>query len=139
MTGIMQFETAHCVISIEVDEAVARAAGGEGHGELTSKGSGGEAGDIVAPAIAGIDKTLATLKAYVGTLADMVETLGITPEQVSVELGLKFTGSAGFVIAKAGAETHMKVSLSWKPASNDRDGRADGNATRVPSSDRSAA
>ena len=46
---------------------------------------------------------------------DLVAELDLTPEQVSFEVGLKMTGSAGFVIAKAGAETTMKVALTWKP------------------------
>jgi hypothetical protein len=43
--------------------------------------------------------------------------LELTPSEVAVEIGLKLTGSAGFVIAKAGAESEMKVSLKWQPKS----------------------
>jgi hypothetical protein len=36
-----------------------------------------------------------------------------SPQQVNIELGLKFTAAAGIIIAKVGAEGHCKVSLTW--------------------------
>lgn len=117
MTGIIQFETAHGIVSFEVEEEVARAAGGAG----PSTARGGivpatrTSDGIVAKVSGKLEEAFDSLKAYVGTLADVVNDLDVAPEQISVELGLKFSGSAGFVIAKAGAETEMKVALSWKP------------------------
>ena len=58
---------------------------------------------------------MTTLKAYAASLEDLITGLDLTPKEVSVEIGLKLSGSAGFIIAKAGAETEMKVALTWEP------------------------
>ncbi len=121
MTGIIQYETKHGLVSIEVDEAVAEAIGGDrqrGSG-LKVKGerrtASATGGDVIAKAPGKFDEAMGTLKAYAGNLADLIEEIELTPEEVSFEVGLKMTGSAGFIIAKAGAETEMKVALTWKP------------------------
>jgi hypothetical protein len=121
MTGILQFRTARGeIISIEVDESLARAAGGvpatdpliaKGSATITAKG----AGDVIAMAPKSFGEAMSTLKAYAAGLEDLIMGLDLTPREVSVEIGLKMTGSAGFIIAKAGAETEMKVSLTWEP------------------------
>ncbi len=121
MTGILEFETDHGVIAIEVDEDVARAAGGQSSdGAMLAKGvvpmsSDAGGADIIARAPRSFDEAMTTLKAYAGSLEDLIRGLDLTPSEVSVEIGLKLTGSAGFIIAKAGAETEMKVSLKWEP------------------------
>ena len=125
MTGILTFETKHGTIAVEVDETVARAAGGEaatpaftskGAQTMTAKGMG----DIVAAAPKSFDEAMATLKAYAGSLEDLIMGLDLTPKEVSVEIGLKMSGSAGFIIAKAGSEVEMKVALTWEPKGGSR-------------------
>ena len=122
MTGILQFDSKHGVISIEVEESVAQAVGGQplppgfvakGAVPMTAKGSG----DVIAKASARFEEAMGTLKTYAASLQDLVMGLDLTPREVTVEIGLKMTGSAGFVIARAGAETEMKVTLTWQPAS----------------------
>lgn len=120
MTGIITFETKHGTVAVEVDESVARAAGGEAAPpKFVSKGSqamtpkGGA--DIVAKAPRSFDEAMGTLRAYAANLEELILGLDLTPKEVSVEIGLKMSGSAGFVIAKAGAETEMKVALTWEP------------------------
>ncbi len=121
MTGIIQYETKHGLVSIEVDEAVAEAIAVDQSGSagLTAKGgyrpARSSGGDVIAKAPGKFDEAMATLKAYAGNLADLIGEIELTPEEVSFEVGLKMTGSAGFIIAKAGAETEMKVALTWKP------------------------
>ena len=105
MTGILQFETRHGLVSIEVDEDAAGGAAAQfAPTGLVAKGGSPR-----------FEDAMASLKAYAGGIADLVEGFDIRPEEVSVEVGLKFAGSAGFIIAKAGAETSMKVALKWKP------------------------
>ena len=58
---------------------------------------------------------MSTQKAYAANLEDLIRGLDLTPSEVSVEIGLKLSGSVGFIITKAGAETEMKVSLTWEP------------------------
>lgn len=121
MTGILQYETKHGLVSIEVDEAVARAVGSDQEAEtgLQAKGrfrtASADGGDVIAKAPGKFDEAMASLRAYAEGLADLIDDFEFTPEEVSVEVGLKMTGSAGFIIAKAGAETEMKVALTWKP------------------------
>ena len=39
----------------------------------------------------------------------------LSPETVEVEFGIKLAGEAGALIAKASAEGHFTVRLSWSP------------------------
>lgn len=117
MTGILQFQSKHGVISVEVDPQQAEAAGGEraGSGLVAKGGSGAVAGaEIVAKASESFDEAMSTLKAYAASVEDLVMDLDLTPKEVSVEIGLKMSGSAGFIIAKADAEAEMKVALTWE-------------------------
>lgn len=120
MTGILRFETKHGEVLVEVDEAVARAAGGEteapgmtakGTQPLTARG----AGDVIANAPRSFEEAMGSLRAYAASLQDLIATLDVAPREVTVEIGLKMAGSAGFIIAKAEAETEMKVALKWEP------------------------
>jgi hypothetical protein len=43
------------------------------------------------------------------------------PDEVSVEFGLKLDAAAGALLARAGTEAHVTVTLTWKPG----DGHAD--------------
>ena len=122
MTGILQYDTPHGTISIEVDDVTAAAE--QGRALAATDGleiKGGhkpkrtEAGDIVAKASRTFDQAMESLRAYAGTLGDLIEGLDLTPDEVTIDVGLKMSGSAGFIIAKAGAETEMAVSLTWKP------------------------
>ena len=118
MTGILVFESRHGQIAVEVDERVARAAGGtDDAGGLRPKGGTATGTDVLAKAPKTFGEAMESLKAYAGALEDVVMGMDLTPSEVAVEIGLKLTGSAGFVIAKAGAESEMKVSLKWQPKS----------------------
>jgi|GEM_PF-1282363 len=116
MTGILVFESRHGQIAVEVDDSVARAAGGAADTtRFTPKGGPPAATEVMVKAPKTFDEAMESLKAYAGALEDVVMSLDLTPSEVSVQIGLKLTGSAGFVIAKAGAESEMKVSLKWEP------------------------
>ena len=43
----------------------------------------------------------------------------LSPETVEVEFGIKLAGEAGAMIAKASAEGHFTVRLSWSPGQRD--------------------
>ena len=116
MTGILRFNTPHGVVAVEVADDVALAAGGnvEETGPV-AKGLGARGREIVADAPTSLQEAMSTLRAYAASIEDMILQLDLTPREVGVEVGLKVTGSAGFIIAKAGAESEMKVSLKWQP------------------------
>ena len=44
----------------------------------------------------------------------------LSPETVEVEFGIKLAGEAGALIAKASAEGHFTVRLSWSPGQRDK-------------------
>lgn len=118
MTGILVFESRHGQIAVEVDESVARAAGGTADPSGFSPKSRQSVGaDVLAKAPKTFSDAMESLKAYAGALEDVIMGLDLAPSEVAVEIGLKLTGSAGFIIAKAGAESEMKVSLKWEPRS----------------------
>lgn len=120
MTGILQFTTARGdVVSVEVADNVALSASGNSVDGMVAKGSQPVTakgfGEVVGAAPKTFEEAMGTLKGYATALGDMIGKLELTPSEVAVEIGLKMTGSAGFIIAKAGAETEMKVALKWEP------------------------
>jgi sulfur carrier protein ThiS len=130
MTGVMKFESKHGPIYVEVEEGVARAARNgagsrrptdgwtaEGSQPMTAKGE-----DLTVEASTRLEEAMSTLKNYAATLQDLIADLDVRPREVSVEVGLKLVGETGFIIAKAGAETEMKVALTWEPAPRNPDG-----------------
>lgn len=125
MASIIQFQTDFGPVSIEADDSLARElAGSSSQSSWVSKGASpmkakGVGGDILVEAEGRLEEAMSSLTAYVATLQSLVERLDLRPREVAVEIGLKMTGSAGFIIAKAGAETEMKVSLTWEPRSRD--------------------
>lgn len=119
MTGVVRFHTKHGVVAVEMDEAAAAAmqSGRSDATGLTAKGGARSKGrDVVVDQPEGkFEEAMSSLRAYANSLQDLIAGLDLVPKQVSVEVGLKMSGSAGFVIAKAGAETEMKVALTWEP------------------------
>jgi hypothetical protein len=122
MTGIMIFETTHGRVAVEIEEGLARheletakrdgrvSRDAQAVADIASVGS-----DLVVKAPKSFSDAMITLKAYAANLEDLIAEMPFAPKEVSVEIGLKLVGSLGFVIAKAGGETEMKVSLKWGP------------------------
>jgi len=52
--------------------------------------------------------------------ATLREMRKLSPDAVEVEFGIKLAGEAGAMIAKASAEGHFTVRLSWSPCANDQ-------------------
>jgi hypothetical protein len=67
-----------------------------------------------------IERSEKTLEESLGGIGDalqhIVSELRHAPEVtgVDVELGLRLTGEAGFVVAKAGAEANFRVLVRWE-------------------------
>lgn len=60
------------------------------------------------------------LEAALGSVRDAAQAAleamsKLSPETVEVEFGIKLAGEAGALIAKASAEGHFTVRLSWSP------------------------
>jgi hypothetical protein len=60
-----------------------------------------------------LEEALNDIEPVISTLCDKLRGMVSSPQQVNIELGLKFTAAAGIIIAKVGAEGHCKVSLTW--------------------------
>jgi hypothetical protein len=98
-------------ITVEVDEPLGARTmrGGDRGAELVERGG-------------------RTLEESLGTIApalhEIVEKLrGVSSElsQIEVELGLKLTGEAGMVVARAGAEANFRVLVRWeRPSQGER-------------------
>jgi hypothetical protein len=90
-------------VTVEVDEA---------GGGRTMRGGGDGA--------ALIERSERTLEESLGGIGDalqhIVSELRHAPEvkAVDVELGLRLTGEAGFVVAKCGAEANFRVQVRWE-------------------------
>lgn len=115
MTGILKFETKHGTVAIEVDEDQAGTVqASDADDGYVRKGS--EPMTAKGPKIpSSFSKAMEPLRAYAGNIEEVISDLDITPREVSVEVGLKWSGETGFIIAKAGTEVEMKVALTWEP------------------------
>jgi hypothetical protein len=91
-------------ITVEVDEVGSGRTmrGGDRGAELVERGSRTleESLDTIAPAL---QEVLSKLRGVSSELS-----------QIEVELGLKFTGEAGMVVARAGAEANFRVLVRWQ-------------------------
>ena len=66
------------------------------------------------------------LESVLGSVRDAAEAAlhemkKLSPDAVEVEFGIKLAGEAGAMIAKASAEGHFIVRLSWSPGPHDQD------------------
>lgn len=112
MTGVVEFESEFGPVLFEATDEVLIQLGGAAGGVTPL--SGGDDGEH-AKADGKFSDAIQSLKSYADNLQKLVQDIDVTPNEVSVEVSLKLVGSAGFVIAKAGAETAMKVNLKWTP------------------------
>jgi hypothetical protein len=62
--------------------------------------------------IARIDEALAPLVAGAGLIVDKIRAMA--PGQIVVKFGVKVSGTAHWVIAKAATEGNFEVTLTWK-------------------------
>ena len=89
-------------ITIEVEDA----------GGRTMRG-GGEGAALVERSTHTLEENLAGVG---GALENIVSELRHAPEvkAIDVELGLKVSGEAGFVVARGGAEANFRVLVHWE-------------------------
>ena len=60
------------------------------------------------------EKALEPVKRVSNHLIQNIKDIQIAPDEISIELGLKFSAEAGMIISKASTEGNIKVNLSWK-------------------------
>lgn len=108
LLGVPVGDGADDVVVFEVDR-------GEIPGDLVLASA--EPGKVAARARASLEDALEGVKPSLLKIVEMLRE--ITPEQTTVEFGLKLGGETGMIIAKGTAEVNFKVTMSWgagKPA-----------------------
>jgi ribosomal protein S5 len=78
-------------------------------------------GDIAGSVTAAIEPAVAAARAVLARVREL------SPEGVQVKFGVKVTGTANWLVAKAATEGSFEVTLSWSPGSRAtaRDGRTE--------------
>lgn len=105
-------------ITVEVEDhgGMRGMRGGDRGSELIERGSRTleESAEAITPALRGL----------------LGELRGVSSElsQIELELGLKLTGEAGMVVARAGAEANFLVRLTWTRSTEDDARSAEGDA-----------
>lgn len=99
-------------ITVEVDEEVGTARtmrGGDRGAELVERGG------------RTLEESLETVAPALQELLEKLRGVSTELSQIEVELGLKLTGEAGIVVARAGAEANFRVLVRWqRPSEGDR-------------------
>ena len=83
---------------------------------LAVAGSKDEEGSSIKNATSKFEKALEPIRKISNHLVQNIKDIDITPDEVSVELGLKFNAEAGIIISKASTEANIKINLTWKRA-----------------------
>ena len=60
------------------------------------------------------EEAVNVIKTVGNSIVSKVKEIKDSPDEVSVELGIKFTVEAGVVIAKTSSEGALKLTLNWK-------------------------
>ncbi len=105
---ITTFQTAHGPIAFEVVETERTTVDAASKDGRTAKGGGTfQTSDLDFMA------ALGSLKAFAGCIDDVLADMPKRPKVFKAEVGLKLSGSTGFVIAKAGGECEVTLSMTW--------------------------
>jgi len=68
--------------------------------------------DAVPELVDTLERSLEPIRRGAAAVLDSLRGAG--PDEIEVEFGVAFTAQAGAVIAKAGSECHLTVTLTWK-------------------------
>lgn len=60
------------------------------------------------------DKTLDSLKSITQKVIYKLQEIKDSPDEVTLEMGVKINGEADAVLTKIGGETHLNLTLKWK-------------------------
>lgn len=69
---------------------------------------------IIQSAKESFDKALKPLKDVSNSIVNCIKDIAHSPEEVEVELGLKFTAKAGIILTSLDSEAHLRVVFTWK-------------------------
>ncbi|HEV3094702.1 MAG TPA: CU044_2847 family protein [Solirubrobacteraceae bacterium] len=94
-------------ITVEVDDA---------DGARTMRGGGGDdrGAELVTRGGQTLEQSLGAIAPALHEVLDKLRSVSPELAGIEVELGLKLTGEAGMVVAKAGAEANFRVLVRWQ-------------------------
>src|SRR5581483_9489026 len=106
MKKLLQFTTEDGdIFFVEADEPVAAPA---------MRGSGDEATrGVVQTASESFEKALKPLKDVSNTIISSIKDIVNSPNEVQVEMGLKFSAKAGIILTSLDSEANLKIVLKW--------------------------
>lgn len=59
------------------------------------------------------DKALAPLKGIANSIINTIKDIANAPDEVSAELGFKFSAKAGIILTSLDSEANFKIALKW--------------------------
>lgn len=71
-------------------------------------------GGTLQKASAKFEEALEPLRKVSGAIIKKIKELDTHPDEISVELGLKFSAKAGVILTSVDSEANLKISLKWK-------------------------
>ena len=108
MKKLLEFKTKDGdVFYIEVAE---ENSGGQFRGAGTDDSTRG----IIQNTAQTLDKALKPLKEISNSIISSVKEIINSPDEIGVELGLKFSSKAGIILTSLDSEANFKISLKWK-------------------------
>lgn len=60
------------------------------------------------------EKALKPLKDMSNSIINCVKEISNSPNEIEVELGLRFTAKAGIILTSLDSEAHLKIVLKWQ-------------------------
>jgi hypothetical protein len=71
-------------------------------------------GEVIAKAEQSFDQALGAIRNVASSVATQVRNLTDPPHEASIEFGITLTGGVNAVLASAGSEATLTVTLTWK-------------------------
>src|SRR5471032_1171649 len=69
--------------------------------------------DLAAKSAEALDAAMASIRSMADRVTAAVASAAERPDEVSVEFGLKLDAAAGALLARAGTEAHVTVTMTW--------------------------
>ncbi len=104
MAKLIEFKSNEGVFYVEIGDSV-----NTGHQTLVARDGG-----LVVQATKTLEETLTPVTNAMKTIFDSVINSEVSPSELEIEFGLKFSADAGVIIAKASGEASVTITATWK-------------------------
>lgn len=111
---ILSFEDADGTISVELINP----------SQKSTTYRGGAGSPKITKAVKSFDKALDSVKTIATKAKNTFKDIADSPDEISLEMGIKITAEAGAVLAAVGGEVHFVIGIKWnkekpQPSSTD--------------------